>query len=820
MSPPAMDVKAEGLRQLERAERLLDVGSSMPRGARAPVHKSLEQLFGEARVRSQTIGSIGSGAFGTSGLPRLLQSPQAQRLEKQVADFSLTPAPGVGAGVGGLTSTGGQIDDHPSLGLKEFFALRHERVILETVEEAQRDCLRSCERHSFERIQADWEDAKAQILSSMSPQRLGHAAVALALQGNSGNGPVSAASPQDGPIIDLMLAEPMSQQLVQRVAQLSCASCPAYSEEVMECWNILGQELKSTPGAVTCGSIWYLQTRFAQEVKDLVYHSADSHLGGIPDAWSLVRAWGRTKFDTANFPSTTAHVWYAAFVAARAGFVSLLMELPQRAAPCADRCPMLRAVCTLMAQRLQSTTPACQPSPDFAAGSQEVDSADLLRADLAEESNGFHDVLVSLLLGRSFAFGRLPEATVEDWIWYRLHSVHISTKGDDQSPEFSQQFEAFRQQAASLPPSHYDPAATGGPSTSGIGSMEGSVALAATASIQTLNFVKVLLLTAQFGRALQQLASQDRSLRGVSLHMALVLQRAGTLDALAGTDTPLNVSALLCDYAANFSCRDQLQYFRALDLPDRVQALQKLLLRGGAGASDELLGYIDGNGRHRPGLLERTLQEDGMGDQAEFVDLCARSGRQACQQGQYREAIRLLHFGRCFSEVLHVLCRCLRLPIWREEVSSAGGAAQDEAAALAQDIQRFFAIYERNLDRYALSSQVWGVARKLYGARMFHALCDRGQPEAALDVFDREQLLPFSSGPAAEEYDDEVWTEYPRIVSDYVRILRHAAGQGTVATMALQERVRQLQSFLAVRCTRLVLGQETSAALAGLALCC
>ena len=30
-----------------------------------------------------------------------------------------------------------------------------------------------------------------------------------------------------------------------------------------------------------------------------------------------------------------------------------------------------------------------------------------------QESSGFHDVLVSLLLGRGFAFGRLPEGTVE-----------------------------------------------------------------------------------------------------------------------------------------------------------------------------------------------------------------------------------------------------------------------------------------------------------------------------------------------------------------------------------------------------------------------
>ena len=46
---------------------------------------------------------------------------------------------------------------------------------------------------------------------------------------------------------------------------------------------------------------------------------------------------------------------------------------------------------------------------------------------------------------------------------------------------------------------------------------------------------------------------------------------------------------------------------------------------------------------------------------------------------------------RCYSEVLQVLCRCLCLPIWRENDS--------EAVSLAQDIQRFFDIYERNLDR-------------------------------------------------------------------------------------------------------------------------
>lgn len=299
------------------------------------------------------------------------------------------------------------------------------------------------------------------------------------------------------------------------------------------------------------------------------------------------------------------------------------------------------------------------------------------------------------------------------------------------------------------------------------------------------------------------------------MHIALVLRRAGTLEALELPEQSLSVAALVRDYAGHFGCSDQLQYFRALDLPDRVEALQGLLLRGGVGTNDELLGYIDGNGRHRPGLLERTLHEDGLGDRAEFVDLCARAGRSACERGQYREAIRLFHLGKCHSEVLQVLCRCLRLPVWREPTA----AAANEAALLSQDVQRFFSIYERNLDRYALSSHAWAVARKLYAARMFHMLCDQGRPEAALDVFDREQLLPMGAEDVgASELQNELLSEWPRIVGDYVQILRHAGSQGTVHAAALRARVRQLQSFLVAHSHRLTLDQPSVAALASLAL--
>jgi hypothetical protein len=47
---------------------------------------------------------------------------------------------------------------------------------------------------------------------------------------------------------------------------------------------------------------------------------------------------------------------------------------------------------------------------------------------------------------------------------------------------------------------------------------------------------------------------------------------------------------------------------------------------------------------------------------------------------------------------------------------------------------------------------------------MFHSFCDRGEPENALDIFDREQLLAL--GTESAEASEEIWAEYPRIVAD------------------------------------------------------
>lgn len=54
---------------------------------------------------------------------------------------------------------------------------------------------------------------------------------------------------------------------------------------------------------------------------------------------------------------------------------------------------------------------------------------------------------------------------------------------------------------------------------------------------------------------------------------------------------------------------------------------------------------LDVKGRKKSILEFSHSTKDGMGDRSEFVELCSKAGRQACEQGQYREAIRLLHLG-------------------------------------------------------------------------------------------------------------------------------------------------------------------------------
>lgn len=809
-----MSTPKDAARQLERAQRLVLIARKGVQ--RTPVHKSLEQLFSDARGRVQPTGSLGGDAFGTAAgvHSRLLQGPKARLVDKEVADFSLSPF-SIGGGLGPAAS---DPLNKPNVGLREFFGVRFERALLGLVEEAHRDCMRSLETHSFNRIQADWDETKESIMGMIMPQQKGMHGGVVGVGQERGvvdpGAPVAVSPPQDAAIITALLSEPMSQQLVHRISTLSCDSCPQYRNELFDCWRIVSHALDPNPEAVTCGAIRYLEAHYEEDVRAAVFHSpVVAHIGGTPDHQSLVLAYGRVKFDNPAFPSTVAEKWYAVYVAARCGFADLLVK---EDFPCADAVPNMRTVCVMMARRLQATSFAGHRGSlhpleqGLRCASGDVDRASLMRLELAEDSCATtQEILRRLLLGQRFPFNSWQEGTVEDWLWFRLHTTRL----DPDKEVFAKGLDQLRQDVLNLPQSHYDQISTG---VSG-GTIISSAGNGFSKVAQTLNYAKVLLLTAQFTQAVRHLRSQERCLHGPALHIALVLHRANAFEAAGPDGTyPLNVTSLVCEHASQFGSSEQLQYLRILDKDDRLEAFKKVLLSRGMGNSDELLGYIDAHGRHTPGLLEKTLGGDGSGGQAEFTDLCCKAGHTACEHGQYREALRLFHLSRCHTEVLQVLRRCLSLPVWNDPAA----AASDEATLLSQDIQRFFSIYERNLDRYALSSHAWAVARKLYASRMFHSLCSQGQPLAALDVFDTEHILPLAAEPPrGADTDSEIVAEYPRIVDDYVRILRHAAGQGVINAASLRSRVRQLQAFLAMHLHHIVLQQDTTIALANLSLC-
>jgi len=289
-----------------------------------PVRKALEQLFGEARGRAQPHG-FGTSPFGGAALlvgagsSRLLQSSQAQRLDREVADFALLGAAthpssagqvaaassGGAAGTSSVGTADEKIEPH------DFFGLRRERVMLCAVEEAHRDCMHSLERHSFNRIEADWEAEKNQILNTMSP---GGVTTGGGIDASVAAGVGAAvAPPQDATIVAALLCEsvssPSRSQLVHHICRLSCDSCPTYWTELEECWDILRHQLAEQeptwPGVIR-GGLAHLQSRFAEEMKGAIQRSG-AWLGGASDAWSIIKNFGKQKFGTMCVSSATLH---------------------------------------------------------------------------------------------------------------------------------------------------------------------------------------------------------------------------------------------------------------------------------------------------------------------------------------------------------------------------------------------------------------------------------------------------------------------------------------------------------------------------------
>ena len=87
----------------------------------------------------------------------------------------------------------------------------------------------------------------------------------------------------------------------------------------------------------------FLPSTVPWEPTTFIFMGYNPYLGGVKLSFLMVL--GSKRY-------VLFEVWYAAYVAARAGFGSLLLQLPEVAGPCAERCSMLRPVCNLLAKRL------------------------------------------------------------------------------------------------------------------------------------------------------------------------------------------------------------------------------------------------------------------------------------------------------------------------------------------------------------------------------------------------------------------------------------------------------------------------------------
>jgi hypothetical protein len=342
--------------------------------------------------------------------------------------------------------------------------------------------------------------------------------------------------------------------------------------------------------------------------------------------------------------------------------------------------------------------------------------------------------------------------------------------------------------------------------------------------------VRMCLLSLQFSKGLRKLRNHDpRVLTGVQVHMGLVLARAQLLTLERRTmrsreserrhlllssgrseaeiqssrspDQAFDCVKAVVEYSGTvFGLQEQLRYIQVLRAKDKLIAYIQILKT--YGVTDTLIGRIrDEDGSYDKGLLELAMEdaarEDGgagAGGQAafdaqghsssklKFMEVMEHCGQKALERGQYIEALRLLHLAQKFDAVIHVLQRCLRLPLWDDVERS------EQAQFLDQEVRRFMQMYENNgscagaggdhlhaggpVDGMMLghgdharagagscivySRGNWHFLLKVYWMRQFFELCKHGRAMEALEVFDEQRFLADLDGVQLSEQANSV----------------------------------------------------------------
>merc|ERR1711988_1992006 len=224
------------------------------------------------------------------------------------------------------------------------------------------------------------------------------------------------------------------------------------------------------------------------------------------------------------------------------------------------------------------------------------------------------------------------------------------------------------------------------------------------------------------------------------------------------------------DHVANCPTQTQMRYLKVLDREDRVGALRELLVRGGS--SEDLIGFIQADGSHQPGLLEQSL-----GSRDEFVAACRDAGRAAVAQGDYRDALKLLHLGEAYGEVITVMIRAIRLP-----------TGTTNLALIGSDIEALLEIYRRNVSQYNLPANQWNQLLKLMSLLHLRRQANES-PDAAVATFETLGLL--------DHFHEDLQLEYVEILKLYLSLIGSLMNRPGYQMPILRQQVTKVSEWMA-----------------------
>ena len=410
-------------------------------------------------------------------------------------------------------------------------------------------------------------------------------------------------------LIDSLLAKhTLSPGLLLQVANSSVQSVKVarHSDDARELWDAAREiacGVSSGLRSLLVSSVTSLEKKWAASLCNFVRVRIGT--GSVDPSWATLSSFGKLRFDDSRFPDNNDHIWFLAFCAVRCGWKNVIEEIAADAW-WEQRAPGLSTVCTaLAAGHLLLTPPAPSPQPSV-----------------------YREILIALATDSFFAAGQLPQSTAEDWLWFGLsHAASGNTE-----EVMLTRLMRVRRKIEGLPEGYFG--------------KEGELQLA-----------RIQLLCLQLNTSLTTTASVEP---GIAAHLALTLGKSGLHEFLQSKELLGDAKILgeiVMKHVSPYPIEDQLRHFSILPTNLRTEVLEIALLENTGDTSEDLMGFINRDGSHKPGLLEKSMKDKP----DEFKKICHKAAAEAIRRGKYRPAIRLYYLSGDRFSFLDVLERTKQL---------------------------------------------------------------------------------------------------------------------------------------------------------------